>query len=1020
VLFKVLGPLEVRTRDSEIQLRRGRPRSLLHLLLINRRVVLTIDVVADRLWMREEPVDGPNAVHQLISYTRRSLGPEGREVLQTTATGYRLDISDQQVDVWQFEQLVQSAISTAAAPDAARAARGLSDAEAAVRLWRGEPFAESAAYEWTSGDRARLHDAYLQAQESRLEAMLVLGRHREVVLEAQSLAAAYPLREKFHVQLALALYRAGRQSEALEAHRAVRALLATELGLDPGPELRDLERAILSQDPTLDWVEPHGQAQLSPPPPPPVASAAEPEAPHHGAEVPTPYAVTEPPLSMLGREHDLAVARSQLRAGVPYTVTGAAGVGKTRFAWALAGRLAREDHAPVWFVDLSDIQHDDHVAGAAADRIGLTGHHPQDPTERIVAAFSSRSGALFLDGAEHLVGGVSRLVERLVRSATETTVVVTSRRPLGISVERVHQLAPLPLPLPGADGQALRDNVAVRLFCERAQLVKADFELDETAAADVAAIVAVLDGLPMAIEMAAAHSDVSTIRTIRKRLETHVDSLVALRPTVPARLRSLTATIDSSAVLLNDAERRFLSTVSVFPGSFELSAAAAVADTPEEEAFALLASLVRQSLVTVVGDGRYRLLSPVRAYAAARAAESSELAAVRTRHVDWVAELAWASWEAGQGAQDRRQLGELRALLPDARVALEWALETDYMWGAARIGVALSWMWTLHGLAEEGFASLSAVKALSDRTPELEPEHTLARAALLRSLGLLANPMGKLRLAGEVCSEAAELALALDDTDGAAAALLTLGVSQWALGELAEAADSLDHAATLMEARPESWHFVAAKVLRARTSLDAGEADAEARIEDAVETAQVANESHMLGLALACQARQLFSVRSYEGATLVAGEALRVWRLIRYTEGEMMALNILSRASTELGDLTRAQETAREALTIARDTRHRGATCESVESLALAAAAGGRREQALLLLSATGRERTRLEAPVPAGDRAHLEAVLDSLKTAVGDAVRLVEARAKVSRFQDLVDDLLQAPSCGTDPAVTA
>jgi tetratricopeptide (TPR) repeat protein len=279
--------------------------------------------------------------------------------------------------------------------------------------------------------------------------------------------------------------------------------------------------------------------------------------------------------------------------------------------------------------------------------------------------------------------------------------------------------------------------------------------------------------------------------------------------------------------------------------------------------------------------------------------------------------------------------------------------------------------------------------------------------------------MGKLQLARDVCSEAAELALGLDDGQGAAAALLTLGVSQWALGELAEAATSLDHAATLMQAHPESWHFVAAKVLRARTALDAGEAEAAERIEDAIETAQAANENHMLGLALACRARQLFSERSYEDAALVADEALRVWRLIRYTEGEMMALNILSHAFTELGDLSRAEVAAREALTVARDTRHRGAMCESVESLALVAAVAGRRERALLLMSVTERERGRLGSPVPAGDRAHLEAALGALRTALGDVVRQVEAKAKLCRFEDLVEELVPAPSSSPRPAVT-
>jgi tetratricopeptide (TPR) repeat protein len=302
---------------------------------------------------------------------------------------------------------------------------------------------------------------------------------------------------------------------------------------------------------------------------------------------------------------------------------------------------------------------------------------------------------------------------------------------------------------------------------------------------------------------------------------------------------------------------------------------------------------------------------------------------------------------------------------------------------------------------------LTEVKALSDRTPEREPEHTLARAALLRSLGLLANPMGRLQFATEVCAEAAKLSLDLGDHEGAAAALLTLGVSQWALGQLGEAADSLDRAGTLMKTRPETWHYVAARVLRARTALDAGEDDAAARLEDAVETAQLANESHMLGLALACQAKQHYSAHAYETAQLIATEALRVWQAIGYTEGEMMALNVLSRCCTALGDLALAHESARKALAIAHSTHHRGAICESVESLALAAATDGRREHAFLLLSVAERERVRLQAPVPAGDKADLEQVRVALGAALGGAVALVTARARMTRCEDLVDELL-------------
>ena len=258
--FSILGPLEVTQGDIHLTVRPGRPRSLLHLLIVNRRVVVPTDVIADRLWPDDLPQDAPNAVHQLLSYVRRALGTEGRELLSTTSSGYQLDVPDSAVDAWLFERNLAEALSVAANAGSADLLRACAAADEAIKLWRGDPLAESAHLEWSAGPRAGLQDGYVQAHLSRLDMLLRLGRHREVVLDSQALAAAYPFREDFHHVRALALYRSGRQGEALESLRDVRALLARELGVDPGRNLQGLEHDILEQSDALEWIPPRAEA----------------------------------------------------------------------------------------------------------------------------------------------------------------------------------------------------------------------------------------------------------------------------------------------------------------------------------------------------------------------------------------------------------------------------------------------------------------------------------------------------------------------------------------------------------------------------------------------------------------------------------------------------------------------------------------------------------------------------------------------------------------------------------------
>lgn len=930
-----------------------------------------------------------------MSYLRRSLGPTAREVLATTTTGYRLDVADEALDAARLERLVRSATTRSASSTGAELRLGLAEADEALLLWRGEPYAESAQHAWLGGERARLHETYLQAQETRLDVMLALGRHREVVLAAQSLTAAYPLREELHARLAMALYRTGRQGEALEVHRDLRDVLDRELGLDPGPEMRELELAILRQDPSLDWVAPRDEV--------PARSGA--TSPDVGATPrpttavrPAPHRVTEPRLPMVGREQDLTAATAAMRSAPVCTITGPAGVGKTRLATAIASAA----DAPTWWVDLGAVEADDLVAPAVAEALDLGPSAGSDPLVTITDAVRGADTLLVLDGCEHVVAGVGRVVAAVRAAAPALGLLLTSRRPLGLADETVHRLRPLPVPPAGlADPHELASNPAVRMFVDRARTLGADLPATAGGLDDVAAMVRTLDGLPLAIEVAAAHSDVLTTAMLRQRIESHTDGSSADTSTAPS-WRSLTAAIDASTMLLTPDERELLWTLSVFPAGFTVEAAASVAQQDADAVLARLASLVRQSLV-VLDDG-YRLLRPVRAHASRQAAAVLDVDALHERHAVWVASLSGATWRRTGGLRHRQELSALRPLVPDARAALAWSLERRRLEPAATIAVAFSWVWTLHGRAGEGLDWLLRVKELSDRVGPDDTEAALSRAAVLRSLGLLANPMGRLELAREACTEAIALSEAHGDDEGAAAALLTLAVSAWALGDVAASARAADRAGELVAERPGAWAYVAARALRARAALDLGEPEAEELIEEATSLAQVADEPHVLGLALACRARLSHRDGDAPGAEVAATEALGVWRRIDYREGEVLALNLLSRSCPD-PDVAAAH--GREALQVARAAQLRGGMCEALESLALAATTAGRREEAALLLAVAARERSRLATPVPPADAGVLGAAAVSLRESLGGTAALVDARARVARFDDFVDHLL-------------
>ncbi len=999
--FSILGPLEVTQRDIHLTVRPGRPRSLLHLLIVNRRVVVPTDVIADRLWPTDPPQDVPNAVHQLLSYVRRALGTEGRELLSTSSSGYLLDAPDDAVDAWLFERNLADALNIAADADSADLRRGCAAADEAIKLWRGDPLAESAHLEWSAGLRAGLQDGYVQAHLTRLDMLLRLGRHREVVLDSQALAAAYPFREDFHHVRALALYRSGRQGEALESLRDVRALLARELGVDPGRNLQELERDILGQSDTLEWIPPRAEAGGGTPEgTPPRITAPPPSAKRW--ELVAPSIPVEPATTLIGREAELNMLASLAQPGAMVTVTGPAGVGKTRLLLALAA--GRRD--TTWFVDLTGASTDDDVALLVTESLVPT-YTGANPVEALTSALRDAEATVMLDGCQHVMDGVRALIDSIRLVSDRLIVIVGSRLPCDTLDEHVHRVSVLPTP---ATNHTSMDELmkveSVHLFIDRARLARASFEPTTSDVEVISEIVTAVDGLPLAIELAASLLDVEDPPAVLSRLEQQLSTMPHARFSLPSRERTLDAAIEASASVLTPEERGLLTALGVFAGRFDLSAAAAVSGADESQTFASLVALTRQSLVVSLGDGTFQLLASVRSWARAASAKEPDPDLVRQRHASYICEIVWSAWQRGGGLRHRGALYGLAPVLPDARAALAWSFDQSDVVPALKIAVACSWVWTLQGKGEDGLRELQRVRTLAELQPLVGSDSLELTAALLRSIGLVANPVGRLALAEEVCSEAAGLYLQLGDNEQAAAAMLTLGIAEWAQGSLADARASLQDALDLTSDGSSSWNHAAAHVLLARTVLDQGSEDAEAYLDRALEAAQVAGDSHMHGLALACRSRWLLTKDDPSTAEVAAQEALRLWQTIEYLEGEVMALNLLSRCSAMTGQPDTAWTHGLHALELAQPANHRGGMCESLESLGLAAASLGRREQALFLLEVAKTERTRLGAPIPAADQRMVDGGMAALRTALGDASRLVAARATLSALDDIVDQL--------------
>ena len=968
--FGVLGPLEVRTASGAVPVRRGFPRTLLIALLLRPGHTVSSDQLVEVLWGEVElPRNPANALQTQISYLRKTLAngePGGATLLETRAGGYSLVADRAGIDAHRFESAIQQLAALGSLRSSEELSKALGEVDAALGLWRGGALEDVADADFARGEITRLDELRWAATERRIDLLLRLGRHPEAVGILAELVQLLPLRERFHEQLVLALYRSGRQAEALRAFEEARRTLSEELGLDPGSDLRALERAVLQHDPALDWVPPASEHAQ-----PAQASVDTPAAP--AAAATTRRRPPVPVSALIGRDAELTRLAELLEGHRALTLTGPAGAGKTRLALALAS-----GHEQVWYADLSPIDDPALVGATCATATGVTLAPGDDPAEVIADTLAAQQGLLVLDTCEHVLSAAGRLAISVLRAAPGVRVLATSRRALGLTGEFAWPVPPLALPPIDAEGAAeIASHAAVALFVERAQAVRPDLEIDDRTAADIAAICVALDGLPLAIELAAARTDVLSPAAIRSRLTDRFQLLVDGGVDAAERQQTLRAAIDWSYELLTVEQRTFFARLGVFAGGFDLDAALAVAGSGLANPLDLLGSLVKQSMVTRAGADRYRLLDTLRAYALDVLAEL-DADDTRGRHAAYYTDFAERGELAIRGPGQMEWLDHFRSEVNNFRAALEWSLLTGDADRAARQAGALAWFWTLNGMLTEAVEHLERLAALEELPAGV-------RSKCAWGYALLAASLGQLETARDAGYLAAELGRKTDDPRSTAYGLNAAALAEWALGHPNRSLDAHSEAIQLLSTVEDHWGLAVCKVLQARTLFDRHDPAASRVADEGAEHARRCQDLHVLGIALTQIAQIALAEGDASRAVTAATEALGLQERIGYTEGTVSALHVLGHAHRACGSVEVARDLHRRGLTLASRIGHAAAICEAMEDLARAEA-GDNPELARTLLQAARTERDARNLPLRQRDAEELHDLETSLSGDTADS----------------------------------
>jgi predicted ATPase/DNA-binding SARP family transcriptional activator len=701
--FRLLGEVEALVDGRRLDIGHARQRCVLASLLVDVNRPVSVDQLIDRVWADEPPSRARNALAGYLSRLRALLGEAGVQITRGTA-GYTLTTDALSVDLHRFRHLAASARNATVPTEAARLF------DQALACWRGEPFA-ALDTPWISDMRGSLERERLSVELDRNDAALSTGRHSELLAGLEAALQAHPLDERLAGQVMLAQYHCGRQAAALDTYRQMRERLIEELGVDPSPPLRDVHRQILESATVEPIPASHGARGSRPSPP----TEVRPEATHLPRR-------TGP---FIGRDREVAAVGEALRQGPLVTLTGVGGVGKTTLAQVVAEQSRSRFADGVRFCELAPLNDGAAVGHTVAATLGLQGNSALGVDVTVIDYLRQREMLLVVDNCEHVLDSSAQLVDRITRECPQVTVLATSREPLSTAGERVVPVPPLP------------EEAATELFAERAKASRPDFDLDHEPVGAVAEICRRLDGVPLAIELAAARMRVMSSLDVARRLDRLRVLSGGARGAHP-RQQSVTATIDWSYRLLAEPEQALFDRLSVFAGSFDLEAVHGVcadAGATEDDTLELLAGLVDKSMVAVRGGTeatRYVVLETLRAYGRNRLRENGIEDEYALRHARYFIELAERGSAAMHGPDEQLWIDRMAPTAgttftsPDhenLRTAFEHAVDSGDTGAALRLVASLPELMHMR----VGYHSM----AWAERVIEIaDPEHPLYAAAV--------------------------------------------------------------------------------------------------------------------------------------------------------------------------------------------------------------------------------------------------------------------------------------------------
>lgn len=890
VELRVLGPIEAFLDGRPIALGGPVPRAIVSRLAIADGRMVTDDTLIDDLWGDSPPRTASLTLQGYISTLRKAFEP-GRgsakpTVLVRRGPGYALVLPDDGLDSTRFVRDAALGAQALTAGDHVSAERILADA---LEMWRGPAHADCADRAFAEAEVRKLEELRLCAFEDRMDAVIALGETDSAAAVLEAHVGRHPLRERAWELLALALYRAGRQADALAALRTARRHLSEELGTDPRASSIALHDSILRQDESLDG---------------PAVTAREVRPSSRRNLVPIPLT------ALVGRQDELRAVESALAGNRLVTLTGPGGMGKTRLALEVANRRADSDGP--WFVELADVRDGGVLVDAIATAIGVT--VPGD-IDALVSVLRERRTLLVLDNCEQVLGPIAEFVTAVLAGCPDASVLATSREALGAAGEFVYDIPSLSA---GTSGEA------VRLFVDRASPQLGGWDPSSEDLHLLEKLCRELDGMPLAIELAAAQCRTLSVRQLVDNID---DRFAVLRggPRTNVRHSTMSAAVEWSYSSLSPSEAALFQDLAIFDGGFDLDAARTV--TGRRDIISDLGALIDKSLVKSSGGDprRYRMLETLRSYGALQR-DSTRAAQLRERHTEWVASMAEQAYFGLRGPECPRWMAGLDLDMPNVRAALEYLDNTSETY--LRIVGGLYWYWYRRGHVAEGLRYLEPAMKAKDiaigvrvravagltitrylagdisglfesfgRLAELEPltlSDDVARSDALVSLAFFEAGAGLTEQAVAHADGALALAERIDAPYTRAEALMSAGTAFLRSGDLARAEDLLASSVVVSAECGYQWCEASALWIHAKVDIAQGRwgGPAESKLVRMIEACTTVSDTSSWMVGLETLAYALFRRDEFDTAAQLLGVVDRYAEMIGYVPSSMDPLDI--------------------------------------------------------------------------------------------------------------------------------